>query len=171
MITWPSGRCVTWLCGGGSLILSHHPPKFGVHRPCEIGDITFFICHVTTNRRVTWLCGWGPFILSHHSAKFGVHRPYGTRNNDISNIISNSNSSAEVYKWPESPFQMSSKFNVWSFAIFRLIFKLTSWSLYPFEAFFTNLSNIWTRLCANPSRKSKMNTCGTMFFWHEVKHI
>ena len=44
--------------------------------------------------RVTWLCGWGPFILSHHSAKFGVHRPYGTRNNDVSNISSNSN--AEV---------------------------------------------------------------------------
>ena len=39
---------VTWLCGWGSLILSHHPAKFGVHRLCESGDITFFICHVTT---------------------------------------------------------------------------------------------------------------------------
>ena len=29
-------------------MLSHHPVKFGVQRPCEIGDIMFFICHVTT---------------------------------------------------------------------------------------------------------------------------
>ena len=39
---------VTWLCGWGSLILSQHPVKFGVHRPCESGDITLLICHVTT---------------------------------------------------------------------------------------------------------------------------
>ena len=47
-------------------------------------------------RRFTRLCGWGPFILSHHSTKFGVHRLYAARNNDVSNISSNSNSNAEV---------------------------------------------------------------------------
>ena len=26
----------------------HHPTMFGVHRPCESGDVTFLICHVTT---------------------------------------------------------------------------------------------------------------------------
>ena len=26
----------------------HNPAKFGVHRPCESKDITFFICRVTT---------------------------------------------------------------------------------------------------------------------------
>ena len=34
--------------GGGSLVLSHELAKFRIHRPCESGDITFFICHVTT---------------------------------------------------------------------------------------------------------------------------
>ena len=41
---------------------------------------------------VTWLCGWDPLTLSDHPAKFGVHRPYGTGNNDVCNISSNSNS-------------------------------------------------------------------------------
>ena len=45
---------------------------------------------------VTWLCGWDSLILSHHPAKFGVHRPYGTGNNGVCNISSNSNSSAEA---------------------------------------------------------------------------
>ena len=27
----------------GFPLLSHHPPKFGVHRPCGSGDTTFFI--------------------------------------------------------------------------------------------------------------------------------
>ena len=31
----------------GPLILSHQSAKFGVHRPCESGNITFFICPVT----------------------------------------------------------------------------------------------------------------------------
>ena len=46
------------LCGRGSLVtydegtsptkqVNHHPAKFGVHRPCESGDITFFIRYVT----------------------------------------------------------------------------------------------------------------------------
>ena len=33
---------------GGPLILSHQLAKYGVHRPCEKGDIKFFSCHVTT---------------------------------------------------------------------------------------------------------------------------
>ena len=36
------------IVGGGSLVLSHELAKFRIHRPCERGDITFFICHVTT---------------------------------------------------------------------------------------------------------------------------
>ena len=40
--TWPRDPCVTWLCR------CHHPAKFGVHRPCEKGSKTFFICQVTT---------------------------------------------------------------------------------------------------------------------------
>ena len=32
----------------GSLILSHHPVKYGVHRPRESGDITFLIFQVIT---------------------------------------------------------------------------------------------------------------------------
>ena len=34
--------------GGGSLILSYELAKLRIHRPCESGDITFFIWHVTT---------------------------------------------------------------------------------------------------------------------------
>ena len=47
-VTLPRDWCATWLCGWGPLILSHQPAKFGVHRPCGSGDITFFICYVTT---------------------------------------------------------------------------------------------------------------------------
>ena len=62
--TWPRDRCVMWLCTWGLLILSlpakfgvlwvgrltlsHHHAKFGVHRSCDSGYITFLICHVTT---------------------------------------------------------------------------------------------------------------------------
>ena len=45
--TWLRDRCVTWHCRWGLLILSHHPAKFGIHRPCESGNVTFFTCHVT----------------------------------------------------------------------------------------------------------------------------
>ena len=34
--------------GGRSLVLSQELAKFKIHRPCESGDITFFICRVTT---------------------------------------------------------------------------------------------------------------------------
>ena len=46
--TWPPDRSVTWLCGWDPFILSHHPAKFGIRRPCESGNITLLICHVTT---------------------------------------------------------------------------------------------------------------------------
>ena len=36
--------CVTLLCGWAPLILSHHHASFGVHKPCESGDITFLSC-------------------------------------------------------------------------------------------------------------------------------
>ena len=45
LTTW---SIVTWLCGWGSLILSHHTATFKVHRPCESGNITFFIDHMIT---------------------------------------------------------------------------------------------------------------------------
>ena len=44
--TWPRDWCVMWLCRWGPLILSHHPVKFGVHRPGDSGDIKFLICHM-----------------------------------------------------------------------------------------------------------------------------
>ena len=74
-VTWLDNWSVTWLCGQGFLILSHHPAKFGVHSPCESGDITFLVCHVTTWFMCYWLSRWGPLSLSHHPAKFKVHRP------------------------------------------------------------------------------------------------
>ena len=83
------------------LILSHHPAKFGVHRPCESGDITFFICHVTSISKCHVTL---PLILNHRPARFGVHRPNGTGKNGVYSISSNSHSNsnsisnAEVYK-------------------------------------------------------------------------
>ena len=47
-VKWPRGLYATWLYEWDSLTVSHHPAKFGVHRPCESGDITSLICHVTT---------------------------------------------------------------------------------------------------------------------------
>ena len=41
-------RCITWLCGCGYLILSHHLAKFEVYMPCEYRDITSFIYYMTT---------------------------------------------------------------------------------------------------------------------------
>ena len=45
--TWLHSWSIMWLCGWSPLILSHHPAKFGVHKPCERRDTIFFICHVT----------------------------------------------------------------------------------------------------------------------------
>ena len=92
-----------WLCRWGPLIVSHHPDKFGVHRPCESGDITFFICHVTTilKRHVTfWV---GPLSLNHHPARFGVHRPNGTGNNGVCSISSNCNCNCNFISNAEVP--------------------------------------------------------------------
>ena len=75
-VTCPLGRCVRWLWGWGPLILSHHPAKFRVHRPCESEDITCLFVTWPLIRCVTWLSGWAPLILSHHPAKFAVDRPY-----------------------------------------------------------------------------------------------
>lgn len=71
-------------------ILSHDPAKFGSHGSCENGDITFFICHVILVMKylVTLRVG-----SSHPKFPgFGVHRPYGSGNNGVYNISSNSNS-------------------------------------------------------------------------------
>ena len=43
--------------------LSQHTDKFGVHRPYESGDITFFVSWPRC-RRVTWICWWCPLILT-----------------------------------------------------------------------------------------------------------
>ena len=34
--------------GGDFLVLCHELANFRIHRPCESGNVTFFICHVTT---------------------------------------------------------------------------------------------------------------------------
>ena len=74
-ITWPHNWIVMWLNGWIFLILSHHPTKFGVHRPCESGDITFWFATWARVLCVTWLCRWSPLVLQHHPANFKVHRP------------------------------------------------------------------------------------------------
>ena len=88
----------------GLFILSHHPAKFGVHKPCECGDMTFFICHVTTISKCHVTLWVGSSHTKSPPCQVWVHRPYGTRNNGVckisSNSNSNSNSNAEVYKWP-----------------------------------------------------------------------
>ena len=118
-VTWPLEGCVTWLYWWGPLILSHHTAKFGSIVLVKMEIYRFLFVTWLQYWIVTWLCGWGPPILSDHPAKFGVHRPYGTENNGVCNIssnsnsISNSNSNAEVpmvYKWPEKfPQQVHKK--------------------------------------------------------------
>ena len=53
----------------GFLILKHQPAKLGVHRPCEGGDITSFICQVTKISK----CHLTLWVKYHHPAKFGVY--------------------------------------------------------------------------------------------------
>ena len=74
-VTWSLDRYVTWLCGWGPYILSHHSPKFGIHRSCESGNITSLIYDMTTCLMCHVTCGWGSLIVSHHPARFCVHRP------------------------------------------------------------------------------------------------
>ena len=88
----------TWLmCHVTLWVRSHHTKSL----PCKArGPQALWKCRYNVfllvtrprYRSVTWLCGWGPLILSDHPAKFGVHRPYGTENNGVCNISSNSNS-------------------------------------------------------------------------------
>ena len=76
--------------------------KFVVHKSFESGDISFSIYLVTTISKCHVTLWMGPLILSDHPAKFRVHRLYGTGNNGVCNIssnsssISNSNPNAEV---------------------------------------------------------------------------
>ena len=58
---------------GGSLVLSHELAKFRIHSPCESGDTTFFICHVTKISKYHLTLWVGYLILSHQLAEFGVH--------------------------------------------------------------------------------------------------
>ena len=93
---WPLDWSVMWLCGWGPFILSHNSTTFEIHRPCESGYITSFICHVIkiSKCHVTFWVG--------SSRPNSPPWPYGTRNNDFCNIssnpnsISNSNSNAEI---------------------------------------------------------------------------
>ena len=67
-VTWPQNKSVIWLCARRPLNLSTYPAKFGGHRTCGWGNITFSNCHVTTDLKyhVTFL---GP---THD--EFGVDR-------------------------------------------------------------------------------------------------
>ena len=112
-VTWPLDRCFTWLCGWGPFVLSHHPAKFGVHRPRESGDITSLICHVTTGWYAMWLYGWGPSILSHQPAKFGIHMPSKSR--DITSLICHVTmwSMYHVTLWVGFPHPRSPRCKIW----------------------------------------------------------
>ena len=101
IVMWLQNWSVTWLFWD-PFMLSKHLVKFGVHRSCESGDIVLFATW-PLGQCVTWLCGWSPLILSHHPAKFGVHRPYGTGNNGICNISSNSSSNSNSNSNAEVP--------------------------------------------------------------------
>ena len=35
------------LIGGSPFKISHHPTKFGCHRPCDNVDIMYLVCHLT----------------------------------------------------------------------------------------------------------------------------
>ena len=66
--TRPLDWCVTWLCRWGPVILSHHPAKFGIHWPCESGNITPSTCLVTTILKcdmILWVASPHPKWLSH----------------------------------------------------------------------------------------------------------
>ena len=54
------------------LISSHYLVKFGGHRPCEIGDKTFFIHYVVIVP--CCYCGSILILISHHLVKFSIRR-------------------------------------------------------------------------------------------------
>ena len=60
---------------------------------------------------VTWLCAWSPLILTHHPAKFEVHRPYGSGDNDVCNISSNSSSNSYPNAKVPMPMFTNGQFN------------------------------------------------------------
>ena len=47
-VTWPTRKVSRDFLGGYLIVSLYYgpPAKLGVHRPCESGDITFFICRV-----------------------------------------------------------------------------------------------------------------------------
>ena len=104
-VTWPRYQSFTWHFGWDPLILGHHFAKFGVHRPCESGDITFLICHVIPILKCHVTLWVGSLILSHHPANFGVHRSYETGNYSVCNISSISSSNSNSSSIAEVPMQ------------------------------------------------------------------
>ena len=60
--------------GGVSFVLSQELAKFRIHRSCESGDITFFICHVTTISKCHVTLRMGSSLSSHQLAKFEFHK-------------------------------------------------------------------------------------------------
>ena len=53
-------------------MLSKHLVKFRVHRSCEIGDILFFIFHMTTWSMCHVTLWVGHLVLSHDPTKSGA---------------------------------------------------------------------------------------------------
>ena len=132
-------------------------PSFQVTTLQSLGSIglakveleCFLFVTWTRYRSVTWLCGWGPLVLSHHPAKFGVHRPYGTLNNGVYYIGSNSNSNAEV---PMSRFTNGLK--IYLSLIKDLKNKKKKLTLTSFYCLGqeTWLDESWRLICTNQSR-------------------
>ena len=88
-------------------------PSFAGHGPCECGDQTFLICHVTT-WMMCYVTFWlGFLILSCHSAKFGVHKP--CESGDITFLICHVTtiSKCHVTVWVGSPRFKSPTGYVW----------------------------------------------------------
>ena len=113
-VTCPLGRCVRWLWGWGPRIPSHHPAKFGIHRPCESEDITCLFVTWPLIRCVTWLSGWAPLILSHHPAKFAVDRPYESEYITffICHVTTKFGVHKVFWKWRYSSFYLSRDYNI-----------------------------------------------------------
>ena len=127
-VTWPLGWYVTWLCGWGRLILGHHTAKFGIRKSCESGDIPVFNCHVTTISKCHVTFWVGPLIQSDCPAKLRVHRLYGTGDNGVCNVssnsssISNSNSNGgiPVPRFTNGPFSVNTAYETKNVLIFKV---------------------------------------------------
>ena len=101
-VTWWLDRSVTSLFGWSSIILSHHPAKFEIHRLWESGNITPLICQVTTCLMYHVIFGWGSVLQSHHPGRFGFHRP--CESEDITSFICHvtTKSKCHMTLWVES---------------------------------------------------------------------